>query len=140
MSFLKAWEIYPSDLQIKNREQALSLSRRSSVRMSLQPVIPGGVLSSSARFRFTGQNQHAMVSNKGQGLYSKWQPVPNFAVSPQGCTPGARLTFSRWRDTGLRTGAIQRWLNEKARGAISIPRYIRTESAALKCRRSFCQR
>ena len=26
-----------------------------------QPVIPGGLLSSSARFRFTGQNQHAMV-------------------------------------------------------------------------------
>src|ERR1035437_2557672 len=93
MSFLKAWEIYPSDLQIKNREQALSLSRRSSVRMSLQPVIPGGVLSSSARFRFTGQNQHAMVSNKGQGLYSKWQPVPNFAVSPQGCTPESCLKF-----------------------------------------------
>jgi hypothetical protein len=25
-----------------------------------QPVIPGGMLSSSARFRFTGQNQHVM--------------------------------------------------------------------------------
>src|ERR1035437_2007469 len=94
MSFLKAWEIYPSDLQIKNREQALSLSRRSSVGMNCQPVIPGGVLSSSSRFRFTGQNQHAMVSNKGQGLYSKWQPVPNFAVSPQGCTPVSSPVFT----------------------------------------------
>jgi hypothetical protein len=105
MSFLKAWEIYPSDLQIKNREQALSLSRRSSVRMSLQPVIPGGVLSSSARFRFTGQNQHAMVSNKGQGLYSKWQPVPNFAVSPQGCTPTTCLTFGGKSNRSLNSGA-----------------------------------
>ena len=80
-------------MQIKNREQALSLLPALIGTDESQPVIPGEVLSSSARFRFTGQNQHAMVSNEGQGLYSKWQPVPNFAVSPQGCTPTTCLTF-----------------------------------------------
>ena len=46
MSFLKAWEIYPSDLQIKNREQAPSLLPALIGTNESQPVIPGGVLSS----------------------------------------------------------------------------------------------
>ena len=72
MSFLKAWEIYPSDVQIKNREQAMLLLPALIGTDESQPVIPGGMLSSSARFRFTGQNQHAIVSNEGQRLYSEW--------------------------------------------------------------------
>jgi hypothetical protein len=60
MSFLQAWEIYPSDAQRKTGGRVGPNSRRSSVRMSLQLAIPGGVLSSSARFRLTSRAQNAL--------------------------------------------------------------------------------
>jgi len=54
MSFLRHKEIYPCD------EGAISRPRpRSSPWMSLQLVIPGRLLSSRARFRFTGRSYTA---------------------------------------------------------------------------------
>ena len=54
MSFLRHREIYPCD------EGAISRPRpRSSPWMSLQPVIPGRLLSSRARFRFTSRSYTA---------------------------------------------------------------------------------
>jgi hypothetical protein len=54
MSFLRHGEIYPCD------EGAISRPRpRSSPWMSLQLAIPGGLLSSRARFRFTSRSYTA---------------------------------------------------------------------------------
>ena len=54
MSFLRHGEIYPCD------EGAISRPRpRSSPWMSLQLVIPGRLLSSRARFRFTNRSYTA---------------------------------------------------------------------------------
>jgi hypothetical protein len=54
MSFLRHGEIYPCD------EGAISRPRpRSSPWMSLQLAIPGRLLSSSARFRFTSRSYTA---------------------------------------------------------------------------------
>jgi hypothetical protein len=54
MSFLRHGEIYPCD------EGAISRPRpRSSPWMSLQLVIPGRLLSSRARFRFTSRSYTA---------------------------------------------------------------------------------
>ena len=59
MSFLRHGEIYPCD------EGAISRPRpRSSPWMSLQLGIPGGLLSSRARFRFSCQNHSETLLSK----------------------------------------------------------------------------
>jgi len=54
MSFLRHGEIYPCDEGTISRP-----CPRSSPWMSLQLVIPGGMLSSRARFRFTNRSYTA---------------------------------------------------------------------------------
>ena len=60
MSFLRHGEIYPCDEDGCSDEGAISRPRpRSSPWMSLQLVIPGRLLSSRARFRFTSRSYTA---------------------------------------------------------------------------------
>ena len=64
-SFLRHWEIYQSDAQTKGRNR-IRVTPKLIVLMSLRPVIPGGLLSSIARFRFTSRTQCATVADRLQ--------------------------------------------------------------------------
>jgi len=66
MSFLRHGEIYPCDEGRNCDEGAISRPRpRSSPWMSLQLAIPGRLLSSRARFRFTNWRQ---LCNNGAAI------------------------------------------------------------------------
>ena len=55
MSFLRHKEIYRSDVVGTSKGRQLTLSPFLIVSMSFQLAIPGGLLSSRARFRFTNR-------------------------------------------------------------------------------------
>jgi hypothetical protein len=60
MSFLRHREIYQSDeLNFRGRDLMIKVTPSLIVLMSLRLVIPGGLLSSIARFRFTNQPESA---------------------------------------------------------------------------------
>ena len=51
------------------------------IGMSLRQDNPGGLLSSSARFRFSCQSHSAIQALGCTGIYSQWRPVPFVRVS-----------------------------------------------------------
>jgi hypothetical protein len=78
MSFPRHGEIYPCDEGTIRRP-----CPRPSRWMSLQPAIPGGLLSSSARVRFTGRRQSLPLTGFGA---SQVQRTVNYDLS--GCLSG----------------------------------------------------
>lgn len=85
MSFLRHGEIYRSDVGAARLGGTPgAASQRSSASMSLQSATPGGLLSSSARFRFTGR-RHARTTGGATAMPK--QPTVNCDLS--GClSPG----------------------------------------------------
>ncbi len=85
MSFRRQGEIYPCDEGTIERP-----CPRPSRWMSLQPVIPGGLLSSRARVRFTGR-RHARLASEVSATQK--QPTVNYDLS--GClSPGVHRIVS----------------------------------------------
>ena len=55
MSFLRHWEIYQSDELFRGGSERQNRRPLLIVSMSFQLVIPGGLFSNRARFRFTNR-------------------------------------------------------------------------------------
>ena len=83
MSFLRHGEIYPCDEGTISRP-----CPRSSPWMSLQLVIPGRVLSSRARFRFTSRSYTANHQSRCTMLFAaNGEMSLNWVVSAEGSSP-----------------------------------------------------
>ncbi len=81
MSFLRHGEIYPWDEGTISRP-----CPRPSPWMSFQPVIPGGLLSSRARVRFTSRRHSAEHPPQCQRNFIERYFVTVLVVSAQGST------------------------------------------------------
>ena len=104
MSFLRHGEIYPCD------EGAISRPRpRSSPWMSLQLAIPGRLLSSRARFRFTSRSHTAhhqprptmlrqrtakcrLTGCLSRGVQSRPRTLLSCDLRPETCSPARLLS------------------------------------------------
>ena len=116
MSFLRHGEIYPCDKGTISRP-----CPRSSPWMSLQPVIPGRLLSSRARFRFTSRSYTANYQPRPTMLRQRTAKCRLTVVSAEGSSPIPPVrTFEsrnkrilRWLVTsldGYELGAVRRYL------------------------------